>query len=228
MMAFWWLTTENSCWEPRNGYGSIQNCYHIWNYGLGSSGYGYMASQWPRMEPVFGVSGKLTFYMEHVLQRAIAILLPYLEAGFLGEKGQFLLPFFSPRINQPQVPLPIFVMWLHCPTSPHSWGEDHITPLLFAHLRDLYPSCWDLRPGFCARGSSLVSLTFETVSQSLVSLTIYLSLCANLWWGREMRNVAYRGQEEWGWHAQDVTFLLASPSQVCHTFLEIRKSPAGV
>lgn len=44
----------------------------------------------------------------------------------------------------------------------------------------------------------------------------------------ELRNVAHRGQEEWGWHAQHVTLLLAGASQVCHTFLEIRKSPAGV
>lgn len=51
MVAFWWLSTENACWEPRNGYGSIQNYHHIWKDGLGSSGYGYMASQWSRMEP---------------------------------------------------------------------------------------------------------------------------------------------------------------------------------
>ena len=46
-----------------------------------------MASQWPSRELASGVSSKLPFYMGHILQRAIAGLLPYLEAGLLGEKG---------------------------------------------------------------------------------------------------------------------------------------------
>lgn len=46
-----------------------------------------MAIQWPGQELASGVSSKLPLYKGHVLQRAIAILLPYLQAGLLGEKG---------------------------------------------------------------------------------------------------------------------------------------------
>lgn len=178
---------------------------HIWNNGLGSSGYGYMASQWPRMEPVFGVSSKLTFYMEHVLQRAIAILLPSLQDGFFGEKGLgglqtlFLLSFFSPSINQPQCLFPF--LWCDCIGQLLPIPEGKVTsPLL---LSNFIPAAetW----GFCARGSSLVSLT-----------------CANLCGGRaEKCGTQGAGGVRMTCPGHDVPAV--SASQVCHTFLEIGK-----
>lgn len=75
-----------------------------------------MAIQWPGQELASGVSSKLPLYKGHVLQKAIAILLPYLQEGLLGEKGPgglytlLLLLFLSPSTAQPQAAFSIFMM----------------------------------------------------------------------------------------------------------------------
>lgn len=120
--------------------------------------------------------------------------------------------FFPPSINQPQVPLPIFVTWFHWPTSPHSWGGSHYTTAPLHTWGTFMPAAetWGQALVLCTRGPALFLSPVQTFDEA------------------ELSNVAHRGQEEWGCHAQDVTLLLASASQVCHTLLEIRKSPAGV
>lgn len=163
-----------------------------------------------------GVSSKPTFYMGHVLQRAIAILLPCLEVGFLGEKGLgglqtlFLLPFFSPSINQPQVPFPF--LWCDCTGQLLPTAEGRVT----SHHVPLHT--WGtFIPAAETRGQAFVHMGPASFLSPVQTFN-----------EAELRKVAHRGQEEWAWHVQDMTLLLASASQVCHTVLEVRKSPAGV